>query len=144
MADLTITASQILEGADSDRFDGIAGEAVTAGQTLYLATANNRLYKADADTQAKANVKGIALEGAAAGQPVSVQTRGTLTLGAGAAPPVGTVYWLSSTAGGICPFVDLDAGGMYGTYLGTAGASNTLILGIHVTNTLLAAFDSSP
>lgn len=144
MADLSITAAQVLAGSDADIYDGIAGEAVTAGQALYIATANNRLYKADANFQSKANVKGIALEGAAAGQPVSVQTKGTITLGAGAAPPVGTVYWLSETAGGIAPFVDLDSGAMYGTYLGTAGANNTLILGIHVTNTLLAAFDSSP
>lgn len=144
MADLTITASQVLAGADADIFEGIAGETITAGQPLYLATSNNRLYKGDANFQSKANIKGIALEGAAAGQPVTVQTKGTITLGAGAAPPVGTVYWLSETAGGIAPFVDLDTGAMYGTYLGTAGASNTLVLGIHVTNQLLAAFDSSP
>jgi hypothetical protein len=145
MADVSITASQVAAGDDAEYYDGTAGETTTAGMPCYLATSDNTLYKADADTKSKAQVKGLALHGASAGQPLRVQTGGEIILGAAAAPPAGTVYWLSQTAGGIAPFVDLDAGAMYGTYLGIGNSVATgLLLHIHATDQLLAAFDSSP
>ena len=144
MSDLSVTASQVLAGSDAEYYDGIAGETVTAGQTIYLSTSDNLLYKADADSLSKADVKGVALHGASASQPLRVQTKGTVTIGAAASIAVGTVFWLSQAAGGISPFVDLDAGGMYGTYLGVGNSSNGIVLGIHASGLLLAAFDSSP
>ena len=131
-------------GADGEFYDGTAGETITAGMPCYLSATDNKLYKADANTLSQANVKGLSTHGASASQPLRVQTDGAILLGATANPPVGTVYWLSETAGGIAPFVDLDAGGMYGTYLGVANADDELILNIHATGVLLAAFDSSP
>lgn len=144
MSDLAITASQVLAGADADYYDGVAGETITAGQTIYLSSVDNKLYKADADSLTKADVKGLALHGASASQPLRLQISGTITIGAAASVGTGVAYWLSQTAGGICPYVDLDAGGAYGTYLGEGGALNDIKLQIAVSGVLVAAFDSSP
>lgn len=129
MVDLAITATQVLPGADAQYVDGIAGEPITAGQPCYQ-NSSGFLVPADADASAAtANVRGIALNGAATGQPVRLQHRGTLTLGAAAAPAIGTIYVLSGTAGGIAPAVDL-ATGDWVTILGVGGATNTLILSL--------------
>jgi len=144
MADLTITASQVQAGDGADYYDGTAGETTTAGMPCYLAASDNKLYKADADAQSKAKVKGIALHGSSSGQPLRLQTAGTVVIGAGASIAAGTVFWLSQTAGGIAPFVDLNGGGMYGTYLGVGDSSNGIVLSVHATDIALAAFDSSP
>lgn len=144
MSDLVVTASEVLAGPDADYVDGVAGQTVTAGQVCYQASADHRFYLADADSLTKANAKGIATHGAALGQPLRLQTAGTITIGAAASPDVGVAYWLSQTAGGICPYVDLDAGGMYGCYIGEGAAVNTLVLALKATGQLIAAFDSSP
>jgi hypothetical protein len=144
MADLSVTASQVVAGSDAEYYDGSSGETITAGQVCYISTTDNLIYKADADSQSRADVKGIALHGASASQPLRLQTKGTITIGAAASIAVGTVFWLSQTAGGIAPFVDLDAGAMYGTYLGVGNSSNGIVLGIHASGQVLAAFDSSP
>jgi hypothetical protein len=54
------------------------------------------------------DAKGIALTGSSLNQPITVQTGGTLTLGA--TMTAGVVYYLSDTPGGICPVADVGAG----------------------------------
>lgn len=102
MADLTITATSVLPGSNAiiDR-SGVAGAAITAGQVVYKEASTGLIKLADCDS-ATAEVKspyGIALNGAAIGQPVAVQTAGDITIGATIVG--GTGYFLSETPGGI-------------------------------------------
>ncbi len=145
MADLSVTASQVIAGADADFFDGTAGVTVTAGQTIYQDATDNLLKLADANASiATANLKGIALHGASASQPLRIQRSGTITLGAAAAPVVGKQYKLSITAGGITPIEDTAAGGQYDTTVGVGAATNTIILNIFASGQIVPAFDTSP
>ena len=136
MAELTIGPSQVLAGADADFYQGIAGQAVTPGQAVYLDSLSNRLRLADANgSQDSAEVIGIALHLAAAEQPLRVQTRGTLTLGATAAPATSTVYIVGGTPGGIAPVADKVAG-WYTSLLGVGAANNTLKLSLFPSRTV--------
>jgi hypothetical protein len=59
-----------------------------------------------------------------------VQTAGPITIGAGAAPAVGTIYCLSATAGGIAPSADLATGNRT-TILGVGAATNAIVLRVN-------------
>ena len=144
MSNVSVTAAEVQPGSDGDFYDGTAGETITAGQTIYLSLVDNRLYKADANSLPGSNVKGISCHGASLSQPLRIQTSGTIVIGATASIGEGIAYWLSETAGGIAPYVDLDAGGMYGTFLGESDGLNGIKLQIAVTGHLITAFDSSP
>ncbi len=145
MADLSITASQVVAGTNADFYDGTAGVTVLAGQVVYQDSIDNLLKLADADgSLAKANAKGIALHGASANQPLRIQTAGTITLGAAAAPVVGKVYKLSITAGGITPIEDTDAGGQYDTNIGVGAAVNTIKLDIFASGQIVPTFATTP
>jgi hypothetical protein len=132
MVDFSITASQVLPGSEAAGAtfeNGIAGVAVTAGQAVYLEDATKTFKLADNnDTSAALSVvRGVTLHAASAGQPLRVQTGGPLTIGAGAAIPVGRVVVLSATAGGLAPVSDLTTGNRT-TIIGIGGASSSLIL----------------
>jgi hypothetical protein len=138
MAELTITPAQVLSGPDADFFQGIAGQAVTAGQAVYLDSLSNRLRLADANgSQDSAEVVGIALHEAAAEQPLRIQTDGTMTLGAGAAPVVSTVYIVGGNPGGIAPVGDKILG-WYTSILGVGAANNTLRISLFPSRTVQA------
>lgn len=119
MADLTITATSVLAGGNAQTLDGTAGATITAGQVVYLdsTTGTYKLADNDSATAAVRSPAGIALNGAATGQPVEVLTSGNITIGA--TVTAGVAYYLSSTAGGICPVADLGTGD-YPTFLGFA------------------------
>src|SRR5262245_57867332 len=136
MAELTIGPSQVLSGPDADFYQGIAGQAVTAGQAIYLDSLSNRLRLADANgSQDSAEVVGIALHQAAAEQPLRIQTAGTLTLGATAAPANSTVYIAGATPGGIAPVADKIAG-WYTTIVGVGAPNNTVKLSLFPSRTV--------
>lgn len=138
MADLSITATQVVSGTDADFFLGTAGIAVTAGKCMYLDTVSGTLLLADANGSIdSAAARGIALHEAAAGQPLKVQIAGSLTLGAGAAPVLSTIYIASGTAGGIAPAADL-ASGWWTTILGVGIGNNAIRVHIFVSNALKA------
>jgi hypothetical protein len=104
MADLTITATSVVNNGASVG-SGIAGETITAGQALYLKSADSRYWKAENDVNTEsATVAGISLHGAAAGQPIAFATSGPIVLGA---TTVKGIYALSAAAGGIAPLADL-------------------------------------
>jgi hypothetical protein len=130
MADLAITAANVVPGTNAKiSHGGFAGEAITAGQPVYLAAATQRWMKADNDavaSEARA-ATGIALTGSSTGQPVAVQTAGDITLGA--VLTAGTPYYLSATAGGICPVGDLVTGKTV-CQLGLAKSASVLALAI--------------
>lgn len=110
MADLTITAANVLPGANASVSQGTAGEAITAGKTVYLAATSKKWMLADADSATAEARKaiGIALNGASLNQPLAVQTGGDITLGA--VLVAGSAYYLSETPGGIQPSADLALG----------------------------------
>lgn len=128
MADISITPASVVAGADADFYQGIAGGTITAGMPCYIDSIDSKLKAADADGSIKtADVKGIALHGATAGQPLRVQTDGHITIGA--TTTVGAQYALSATPGGIAPVADVTTG-LFATYIGVGGASNTIVLDI--------------
>lgn len=124
MAALTITATQVLPDLNGDIRRGTAGETITAGQAVYF---DGSVYRpADANASAvTAAAIGLALNGASVNQAISVQYTGQPTLGAGAAPAVGTVYVAGATAGSIHPTADL-ATGWFTNVLGIGFTGNKL------------------
>jgi hypothetical protein len=132
MADLVITAANVLKGSGASLGSGIAGETITAGQALYLKAADSRLWKAQCDgTTEEAAVVGIALHGATAGQPLSYQASGTMNIGGTTVKT--TVYVLSATAGGVAPLADLIATNKI-VHLGYATATDGTFV-VKITNT---------
>lgn len=125
MADLTITATSVVKGTGASTRAGTAGATITAGQPVYLDSTTDTYKLADCDsaTAAVRSPAGIALNGAASGQPVTVLDGGPITIGATVAASV--PYFLSPTAGGICPLADILAGD-YAVFLGF-GISTTQI-----------------
>ena len=110
MAALTITVAEVLPGAGAN-IDGsrVAGESITQGQSVYLAAAGTWM-KAQCDGTAIENGSlglGIALCPALTNQPIQVQLAGIITVGASAAPVVGTVYSVGRAYGSIVPHADL-------------------------------------
>lgn len=132
MANLSVTATQVLPSTTATIKNLIAGEAMTAGQLVYKKASDNKAYLAQADgTAAEAVVLGIVVGPAvAATQRCSVQCNGTVTIGAGASVTAGAAYFLSATAGAICPVADLTTDD-YVTYIGTANGSNQIVLNLH-------------
>lgn len=128
MAALTITASQVLPDDNGAQAYGNAGASITAGQVVYLDSASNtwKLFDAN-DVTANTAQAGIALCGSSSGQPIKVQLSGSPTLGAGAAPAVGTVYVAGATPGAINPTSDL-ATGWRTTILGVGASGNKLAM----------------
>jgi hypothetical protein len=126
MADVTVTATNVVKASDTVLLDGILGGTVTAGQTVYLDTSTGTYKLADANASAAtAVVAGIAMNGGGSGQTVRVAVGGTLN--PGFTVGVGTPYFQSATAGGICPAADL-ASGMYTTVIGVGLTASSLKL----------------
>lgn len=133
MADLTISAASVVAGSGAPTKTGTAGAAIAAGDVVYLdATTTGKWQLADSDA-ATAEARGltssvgIALNSAAADQPIVVQTGGPVTLGA--VLTAGTAYYLSDTPGKICPVADIT-GGDYFVLLGLAASATVLNLDI--------------
>lgn len=126
MADLTITAGSVLPGTDAVTTPGTAGETLTAGMAVYLKASDGKFWKAQSDgTAAEGAIIGVALNGASAGQPVLVQTGGTITIGATVV--VGGIYIVSAAAGLICPFADIATLQILGI-IGWAPSATTLLV----------------
>lgn len=139
MADLSITAASVVKGSGATVNNlKLAGETITAGMSVYLKSTDDRWYKAQSDGTAEEAGSGglaVALNGASAGQPLFVQTAGTITIGATVA--VGTVYVVSAAYGGICPVADLVST-RYLSILGYASAAGTLTINTNATGVALA------
>lgn len=111
MAALSITAAQVLPVAGAQTVTGVAGATITAGQAVYLDDSAGKWKLAQCDgTAAEAGSAGygIALTGGGDGQPIVVALPGSkVTLGAGAAPAAGVVYYVGGTAGALNVVGDL-------------------------------------
>jgi hypothetical protein len=133
VADLAITAANVVVVGTPVPVmkSGYAAVAIVAGQAVYLDTVTNTVKLSKADTDISSQVDGIALNTAAAGQPVWYITGGTVSLGT--VLTVGKLYVLSgAAAGGIAPAADLAAGWRT-TLLGIAVTSSQLLLVLNVT-----------
>lgn len=110
MADLVITATSVIPGADASIVYGRAGEALAQGKQVYLDSTSKKWMLADSNsaTAAARVASGTALNAAALDQPVAVAKRGQVAIGATLVP--GTDYYLSDTPGGICPIADVGTG----------------------------------
>lgn len=129
MADLTITAANVVAAANAVRESGTAGATITAGQLVYLDTTDMKYKLADNNGAAALRVpNGIALNGAANNQPLVIQKGGDITIGA--TMTAGVAYYLSDTPGGICPVADL-ASGEYPCIIGIARSASLLDVAIH-------------
>lgn len=100
MADIAVTAAQVavLFPHSAEVYSFIAAETITAGQAVYFTSAG-KAGVADANASGKQQVRGIALNGAGAGQAVDVVKRGHVagfTLGT-----YNTLVYLSDNAGAL-------------------------------------------
>ena len=131
MTDVAITAASVAEGSGAQLGYGKAGAAITAGQSLYVDSADsNKLKLADCDgAAALRECVGIALMSCASGQRVTYQKAGEITIGGTVVP--GKVYVLSDTAGGIMPVEDLETGD-YTCIVGVG--KTTTVLTLHLFN----------
>lgn len=108
MADVTITPSAVQQTSSTIYQDGTAGATIVAGQVVYQDSADSNEWKlADSSDVPKAAAKGLAMNGAANGQPLRVATGGRLTVDGFTAL---VFYYVSGTAGGLCPYADLGSG----------------------------------
>lgn len=110
MADISITAANVVAGSGANVVQGVAGATLAAGEIVYKDSADSNSYKL-ADNDGAAATKepiGMALNGAADGQPVRVLIGGAVTVGA--VLTAGVAYYLSGTPGKICPVADVTTG----------------------------------
>jgi hypothetical protein len=136
MADLTITAASVVQGAGAAVVNGTAGATVTAGQVVYKEAATG-LFKLADDNSGTPEAQiafGIALHASLNGQPLAVQTGGPIIIGA--TLTAGTAYYSSATGGGICPFADLVSTDRV-VQLGNATSATVLALSIKDTGVTL-------
>lgn len=137
MADISITAANVVKGSNAVVEAGTAGATITAGQVVYKDASDGKYKLADADsaTAAAKAPRGIALNGASNNQPLSILRSGDITIGATLTP--GTAYYLSpTTAGGICPLADVASGDDV-VLLGLAESASVLAVGIQITGVTL-------
>lgn len=131
MADISITATAVLQGADARVEHGTFGATITQGQVVYRAASDGKYKLADADS-ATAEIRvprGIALNAGSDGQPGTILLSGDLTLNA--VLTGGISYYLSPVAGGICPLADIAIGDDY-VLLGLAESTTVLHVDIQV------------
>lgn len=126
MADITITSSAVLVTSDTVVQDGTYGEAVDAGEVVYLDTSvTPNVYKlADNTTAAKANAVGIALNSGATGQPASIASLANLTMDG---MTLGVFYYVSGNAGKLCPYADLGSGDYVTQVIGATSTTNAKV-----------------
>ncbi|MEY9580961.1 hypothetical protein ABIE88_008537 [Bradyrhizobium diazoefficiens] len=128
MTDLVITAANVLPGTGAVTEDGLAGATITAGQAVYRDTDGTyKLADADGASALIRTARGIALNGGSAGQPIRIQKSGEITIGATLTG--GVTYYLSNTAGGICPLADVGTG-EYFHIVGIAKSTTVMLMSL--------------
>jgi hypothetical protein len=120
MANLSVTAASVL-WTSGTKENGVAGAAITAGQPVYIDTANSNVIKlAQCDgTALEATVAGVALHAAGTGQPISYASTGSV-INIGATTVKGAQYFVSDTAGSLMPIADVATTGWYFSRVGYA------------------------
>lgn len=129
--DLAVTAANVLASSSAVIIRNYnAGATITAGQAVYLDSTTSTWKLIDRDAAATGNelatTKGIALVGAASGQPMDVCTKDT-DFTPGATLTNGITIYSSDTAGGITS-ADIPTTGDYPTVLGVAKSTTKMNL----------------
>lgn len=126
MTDLSVTAGSVTPGANARLDYGVAGEAITPLQPVYKA-ADGKWYKSDsnAGTDLIRAATAVSVVTAAANQPITVQKSGKVNCGSILTKNI--PYFLSDTAGGICPIADVGSG-EYGCLIGIGLSATELLL----------------
>ncbi len=127
MTDISVTASSVKPTASTVTKKGIAGEAIDAGQSVFVATDGGIELCENDQAAADAACKGVALNDAAADQPIEYAVSGDLTFNAVIA--AGQVYIVGAAPGGIAPEVDAVAG-EFVTVIGVGTSTTNLKLGL--------------
>jgi hypothetical protein len=131
MADLTITAANVVPGSDARMVNGFAGETIAQGKAVYKASTGLwMLADANSATALARAATGIAVCGASANQPITVQQSGQITIGA--TLTANLPYFLSDTPGGIGILADIGTG-EYGCLIGMAISTTVLQLSFNYT-----------
>ncbi len=136
MVDIVITAANVVKSSNAVLETGTAGATITAGQAVYLDTADQKYKLADSNsaTPAIRQPVGIALNGAADGQPLTIIKSGNVTIGA--TITAGVALYLSDTPGGICVVADVGSG-EYACIIGIATTTTILAVGIQYSGVAL-------
>jgi len=126
MADLAITAANVLKSSNGTIAVLTAAGAITRGQYIYT-LANNTAGLADSNGTTPANtVTGVALADVGAGQPVPyVPTDTALTTG------------FTASAAGVTIYLSNTPGAATETYADIASGSTVIILGSMLTTTTM-------
>jgi hypothetical protein len=137
MADKTPTPASVLAASGATLREGTAGVTITAGDLLYAdADDSGSLKLADADALATANCVGIAVNGGADGQPIKYCTAGNIN--PGFATVVGTIYYVSTTAGLWADISSDLTSGDFVTIIGVGTATNNVAVKINVSGAAIA------
>jgi hypothetical protein len=129
MADIALTAAQVqpIFPDQAEIYSFIAAEAITQGEAVYMLTAAGTVGVADANVANKQQFRGIALEGVAAGQVVSVLKRGHVAGFTVSGSSYDDILYLSDTAGNLA-----DAAGTMtvncGRVVGLSDKGNTKVV----------------
>lgn len=121
MADIAITAANVLQSASAQLERREAAEAITAGQTLYK-LANGKVGLFDANGATPLCVfEGIAVDNAATGQQVVYAKKDLGGFTIGATVVIGDSFWASGTnPGGITKTAADVVTGWFAVHLGVA------------------------
>lgn len=131
--DLSITASAVVPSANAVKRTVTAGATITAGQLVYLDTADvdaagigkAKLSDCNSATAAVRVVDGIAINSASAGQDVTIVTYDSALVIAASGLTANNILLSSATAGGIAPSADLTTG-WYLTVIGVVKSGTTI------------------
>jgi hypothetical protein len=133
MADIALTANRVspVNEFEYEAWTLIAGATITRGQAVAINATTGKAVVADASTGAANNVRGIALNGAAAGEAVTIMTHGSL-YGFTLAGNYDSAAYLSNTAGALA-----DAAGDVSVVVGRVrpmhdGATPTKVLYVNI------------
>lgn len=134
MAELTVTASQVVKSSDPDDIIYVkSAEAIPIGDSVYVSDINGRAYKARSNvfggSWTTPIYAGIAVSAVSAlFQWVAIQISGTVTLGAASGITQGATYYISASSyGGIVPESDVSTGHNV-QYLGVGNDSNGIVM----------------
>lgn len=132
MADISITAANVVATATASMTHGTAGETIAQGKTVYKSSTTGKWMLADSNSAtAEARVAAqVALCAASLNQPITVG-KGKITIGATLTP--GLAYYQSDTPGGICPIADVGSG-EYVCLIGLADSATVLDVNPHYTS----------
>lgn len=132
MADLTISTIKRVSGNVTT---GDAGEALAAGDAVFVNSTGNTHDKADATSTTNAVAIGVQLLPTDSGAKSTVAANGSV-IDVGAILTVGTIYCVSATSGKIAPQADLTTGDVL-TILGVAETTSQLRIAINATGVTL-------